>query len=338
MFLTIRQFTARFTKWYTSCEIPPEIYSGMRSLLFPPDFLLSWLAKRAYPMYRLWNYWSDATKIAFSYQYQPTDSTPECFSADKSKVSRLQSDGVLKLPNAFPAAWIAEAREYVLERFESAATKVKTMSYDPKKTLSWIEDDGVFVECIQSQGRYRFQFPNSAVTESILPPFVSDFMRLPVVHGLVEAYFGMAVTSRRPYCMAEVVLSGGEEVEEWHLDCLRLGVKAMLYLNDVGNAQAPFRYLVGSHIPDAEMHHQLYRIARSGLDESRFDDQTNASYDERAEIFTGHANSLILFDNRGKHAGSLCTNGMRIALINGFRPATSLRINPRFFPNLPPDS
>lgn len=141
----------------------------------------------------------------------------------------------------------------------------------------------------------------------------------------------MGVTPCRPGCHAEVAIPAGK-VGQWHIDCLRPSVKAMIYLNDIGEEQAPFRYLKGTHIPDAEIHRQIHRISRSGLDEAYFDAETNALYDAKAEVYARPANTLLLFETRGRHAGSLCADGMRVAMVNGFRPATSLRVSPRFFP------
>src|SRR5207302_482260 len=146
-------------------------------------------------------------------------------------------------------------------------------------------------------------------------------------HRIIEEYYATAVHPNRPYAMAEILIPA-EEVQQWHIDCLRKGVKAFLYVTDVTEAQGPLRFIRGSHLPDAELDRQIYRVGRCGLGPSYYDDQTNARLDVIGESITAPANTLMLFDNRAKHAGSLCRDGMRIALVNGFRPTSSIRINP----------
>ena len=109
----------------------------------------------------------------------------------------------------------------------------------------------------------------------------------------------------------------------------------MLYLEDVTVGKAPFRYLLGTHHPNPRTRRQWYYVARSGLEETYYDAATNAVFDMRAKVFTAPANTFLLFDNRGQHAGSLCREGRRVVLVNGFRPATGTRLNPRFLPDLP---
>jgi hypothetical protein len=49
---------------------------------------------------------------------------------------------------------------------------------------------------------------------------------------------------------------------------------------------------------------------------------------------TAPANTVIAFDTRGVHAGSHLTEGLRVTLATGYRPAAGTRINPRHFPDL----
>jgi hypothetical protein len=327
------QIRNRFFKWYESCRIPEGTYGGLRACLFPPDFVLSWLAKRSYPLYRVWDGWASATRVAFPARARPDDHSPECFSPGPAILGELRAAGAVKVSDAFPPSFIADARDYVLRRFHQAVARAEPV---PGETVRWIEGDGTSVEVSRSSGHYRFHFPNDPARKRRLPAVIREFMRLPKTHRLIEKYYRMAVRPCDPYTIGEVMVPA-PKVTQWHIDCLRQGVKAMLYLSDVGPGQAPFRYLAGSHVPGAEVHHQIYRMGRSGLDESSYDDKTNALYDQRATVFTAPANTLVLFDNRGIHAGSLCTEGIRVTLVNGFRPACSTRINPRFLPDLPPE-
>ncbi|CAN5172126.1 hypothetical protein BH20ACI1_BH20ACI1_20270 [soil metagenome] len=79
----------------------------------------------------------------------------------------------------------------------------------------------------------------------------------------------------------------------------------------------------------------IYRVGRNGLGEAYFDDEINAENDRIGTSVVAPENSLVIFDNQGIHAGSVCSEGIRIALVNSFRPVSSKRINPRLLPNLP---
>ena len=331
----LRQLNNRFSRWYDSCDFPSGTYDGARKLLMPPDFFFSMLAKRSYSLYRLWDIWADATKVLFPVRAHEKDGSPELFEFNSRYVDDLRSTGVTEIPDAFPQDWIEEARDYIMGRFRAALEKLEKMSNESEEEIRWYDEDGVFVYCSPRQGRYRFGFPTDPVGREKLPRPIQEFMRLPVAHQIIEEYYGMSVTPCRPGCMAEVMLPGND-VEQWHIDCFRKGVKAFLYLTEVTAAQAPFRYLTGTHVPDSEAHRHIYSVGRTGTSEAYYDESTNRRYDEEAQVFTRPANTLLLFDNRGRHAGSACTEGMRVVLVNGFRPATSTRINPMLIPHLSP--
>jgi hypothetical protein len=204
----------------------------------------------------------------------------------------------------------------------------------PGERIGWIDSDGIQVEISRSTGHYRFYFPEESFQRQQLPRVMREYHHLPITHRIVQNYYGMTASPSRPYTMAEVLVPG-RYLQPWHIDCLRPGVKAMLYLNDVTAAQAPFRYIVGSHRPTSAIHRQIYWVGRSGLQEAYYDEAENQVLDSLATVFTAPANTLLLFDNRGQHAGSICREGMRIVLVNGFRPASGVRVNPRFFPDCP---
>ena len=322
----------RAAKWYATCEVPPGIYSGPRALLFPPDFVLSFLATRSYPLYRMWNRWADVTRVAYPKTQLGEAVSAEQFQFDQQIVDTLRADGVATIPNALPAELLDDAREWILQRFEGLPERAERMDGD---VVRWTDDDGVTTFLSKSKGRYRFIFPKDPDLLRGLPPLITELTRLPVTHRMVEAHYGMAVEGGHPYVMAEVAIPS-EKIETWHIDCLRSGVKAFLYLNDVTEAQGPLRVLPGSHVAEGEFDRQIYRVGRSGLCEAYYDDETNARMDREGRMMVGPANTMTLFNTRGRHAGYYVREGMRIALVNGFRPASSVRINPRFFPNLPP--
>ena len=116
-------------------------------------------------------------------------------------------------------------------------------------------------------------------------------------------------------------------VDDLHADTWMFRFKAMLYLTDVTEDTAPFRYLAGSH------RDELWKISRFTYDflgtafhgspwAERFRArQVLQRYeDPRFEkvLCTGTAGTLILFDARGIHSGTTLRSGNRMVLNRSF--------------------
>ncbi|MGZ3442988.1 MAG: phytanoyl-CoA dioxygenase family protein, partial [Polyangia bacterium] len=182
-------------------------------------------------------------------------------------------------------------------------------------------------------GRVRLHFTRAMLDGGALPEVVRRFADDPASRALAAAYFDAGASdmvARVPYYIAEV-MTPAEKVETWHVDCLRPTMKCFLLLEDVGEEQAPLRYIDGSHLVDEERRQLFYRIARGGLGAAYFDADAAAAYDRAALHLTAPAGTLLAFDSRGIHAGSRCRNGTRVALVNGYRPPRALRLSPRLF-------
>jgi hypothetical protein len=114
-----------------------------------------------------------------------------------------------------------------------------------------------------------------------------------------------------------------------HMDGWKTRLKAFLYLEDVGDANAPMIYLKGSH-------HGLWRLPMEASLASRFrTDQRGfalaedyymgcfwphevlrltETYGFKEMICTGDAGTLVLFDGRGLHRATPLRSGRRLLL------------------------
>jgi len=335
----VNRLLQKFKDWYSSCDIPQEIYSGWKKVLIPLDLTIAYLSKRSFLAYHFWEFWISVTRPAYPKGAKNASvEITESIDLNKESLSALEKDGFVAIERAFSSEFVHEARSFILALYKEAINELSLRSdftVTESGTKSWEDSRGIIFDIDEPKGRYRFGFPMTDERKNVLPDSVRYFSELVKVHEFVEDYYGSSVFVGKPYVMAEVMVPNGV-VENWHIDCFRKGCKAFLYLNDVGEPQGPLRYVKGSH-RTKELHWQIFRVGRSGLDQAYFDEESNSRFDSDGVLVTGSANTLLVFDNRGIHAGSKCSEGMRIALVNGFRPAESLRINARLLPNLRPN-
>jgi hypothetical protein len=300
-------------------------YEGVRAGLIPLDATLSLLAKRSYPLYRVWNAYNELTNPLFD------AGAPAAGPADPRHLDELRTHGYAIVENAFPAAQVADARAFLLDRYRRAKEDVARR--DPSGTqpiLEWNEDR-LGYEYFRRTGRVRIQLTGAVASGARLPSLLTAFADVAAHKDLSADYLGTrAILSNQPYYAAEI-LEPAAGIEPWHIDCLRPTIKSFLLLSDVGAAQGPLRYVPGTHRVDETRLKMFYRISEGGLGHAYFDDRTNAELDTRGVSLTAPANTLILFDNRGLHASSFCTEGLRVVLVNGYRPRTATRLNPRLF-------
>jgi hypothetical protein len=110
----------------------------------------------------------------------------------------------------------------------------------------------------------------------------------------------------------------------FHFDNWRPICKAFLYLTDVGEENAPFVYLKGSH-QRGRWRHKFEREYDADGPTGRFGHffpqemrQLRASHAWAEEVCTAPAGTLILADFRGLHRGTPMVSGRRVLLNNTF--------------------
>ena len=302
----------------------PAIYSGARAALAPVDLLMSLLAKRSYPFYKLWYEYAAKTDIWF-------DGSPTCDGVDNALLEHLRSTGHLLVPARFEAASLREARDYVVRSCDAAKERADALDPGRKQPEVQWEENGIRCEVLREGGRIRLHYSPQALAQPGVPSLVREFARIDWVVRLVGAYFGASrVVTGLPYYMAEM-MEPVPMLEPWHFDCLRPTVKVYLALEDIGPEQAPLRYVPRSQTVDEARHKLFYAVCRGGPAAAYFDREICRRLDSEATILTAPAGTFMLFDTRGSHAGSLCLRGRRVLLANGHRPLRTNRLNPRMF-------
>jgi hypothetical protein len=315
----LAEVAARFTQ-----RISPEVYRGARAGLIPVDIALSLLAKRSFAGYRAWRTFTELTNRFFS----SAASTHLVSSNDQQLLSALHDNGAAKGDDAYPRAELDEAREWVLALAARAQAKLHGQSLDPLKPPRW-EQDGITHEFHPRTGNLRFYLTRDV--PSRVPPLVSRFMDEPRLRAIAAAYFGTAhITSMAPYMMAEVLFPTLYP-ETWHLDCIRPTLKTFLYLDEVTANQGPLRVMPGTHRRSERQDEIFFRVCRGGPPAAYFTPEEDAQLDPLGTAITGRCGTLVVFDTRMLHAGSRCLEGRRVVLVNGYRPLTAARINPRLF-------
>ena len=317
---------AEIARTLTSGRVDPRLYPGALAGLIPVDLVLSLAAKRDYRLYRLWQRYQEASKSLFD-ETAPAASAP----VDPAILATLRARGIVKLP-AYPASDVSAALAWVEERAAAAVDKA-AREIDPQAKVDQLYwDEGrTRMHLDRRTSRMRLYLDAADPERASWPHAIRDFFDVPSVHALAQEYFGThAIFPTQPYMMAEV-LTRGPQIEPWHIDCVRQSVKAFLFLTDVGPANGPLRTQVGSHALDDRRHEWLYKICNGGLGHAYFSEEDNARLDATATTHLGPAGTLVVFDTQSLHASSFCSEGRRVVLVNGYRPATTLRLNPRLF-------
>jgi hypothetical protein len=218
-----------------------DTYPGALKALLPLDVALSWLAKRSYPAYRLWDTYGSATDPLFGAPEGPPTADPV--------LSELRSEGYASFGTPYTDAEIAATRAFILDWWRRAKTEAGHHPADEKTgEIRWRED-GVLFEVMPRAGRTRFHFSVPSLRRVDLPGVIPRFATAPRCLELARSYFGTPnILTHLPYYMAEV-MEPAEELESWHVDCVRRTIKIFLALEDITDDQAPLRFVPRSHLP-----------------------------------------------------------------------------------------
>jgi len=159
-------------------------------------------------------------------------------------------------------------------------------------------------------------------SKSVLP-----FMKDPMIQSIANAFAGGSGVS---FDLRAELRSEAREnrlVDFWHADTWKFRFKAMLYLTDVTEENAPFRYLAGSHRsepwPFRRFCLDYVSHAFQGQDFKErycFREGERQRRDPlfREMICTAPAGTLILFDGRGLHSGTPLRKPPRMILNHTF--------------------
>ena len=109
----------------------------------------------------------------------------------------------------------------------------------------------------------------------------------------------------------KVTNSGGD----WHVDSLKLQVKAILYLSDTGINNGPFSYIPNLK-PENINQGFVKKILNFSSNPRRFDDKTIRKLSKEIMSITGKKGTLILVDTSNVHRGEPIVEGERFSLTN----------------------
>ena len=157
-----------------------------------------------------------------------------------------------------------------------------------------------------------------------LVPATKPFFDDEVIRGVFEAYISPDIASYRHELEYRFGLSQMAQADLWHFDNWRPICKAFLYLVDVGEDNAPFRYLKGTHknAPWRRRYELEYDVqGPTGRFGHYFPQEIRALREEHGWeelVCTGTAGTLILADFRGLHRGTPLQDGRRVLLNNTF--------------------
>lgn len=175
---------------------------------------------------------------------------------------------------------------------------------------------GVFLNPDGPPGLFRVERASEVI------PATSAFFRHPELDAIARAYLSPEVVSFRNEIDVRFASNQNLQADLYHFDNWRPILKAFLLLTDVGEDQAPFRYLCGSHRwglwryrheVDFDVHGPDGRFGHFFPQEVR---KLRREHSWREVLGTGRAGTLILADTRGLHAGTVLRNGHRLLLSN----------------------
>jgi hypothetical protein len=222
----------------------------------------------------------------------------------KDLLEQLADKGVVVVPDYFPPAEVATMLEATEETIEAARrAELGDAAYQgEEQTFTW-----------------RVKEADKMVPETA--PFFEDAM----IASVFKAYVSPRLVEYRHeidyrFGVGEIGQADLFHFDNWHPLC-----KAFLYLVDIGEENAPFAYLTGSHRPAKwrrphEMAFSAYgkhgRFGHLFPQEIRQLRREHPDWEE--VVCTGGAGTLILADLRGLHRGTPLREGRRVLLNNTF--------------------
>lgn len=228
---------------------------------------------------------------------------PEDLPADQiDPLQALRRDGVWVKPSFFSR-----------EQTDAMARELRPLCEQLAKG-EYKGRDKTFVE----DGQYRL------LNADRLSVAAQSFFYHPYFEKVGSLYAG---TTLKPYLhMVELrnIIGLAAKTDFFHFDDWRYRFKAFLYLTDVGPENAPFTYLVGSHLNRSwrtEKEFEYYRLGKRGsygIYQPAEAEVLKKDFGFEERVCTGPAGTLILTDTRGVHRGTTLNRDSRLLLATYF--------------------
>jgi hypothetical protein len=153
-----------------------------------------------------------------------------------------------------------------------------------------------------------------------LHPVTNEFFNHPTLNSLARAYVSPDFVMYRKMAELKYDIGVGTVTDMlFHFDDWKFRFKAFMYLSDVGEDQAPLVYLKGSHQWGDWKRDKEYEYYRYGKTNGAYGSfhpyeiaylQKKYGFEEMKCL--GKAGTLILFDARGLHRGTLLKKDHRL--------------------------
>jgi len=177
------------------------------------------------------------------------------------------------------------------------------------------------------EGEKSFFLPDAHTITELAPFFES-----PLVRAIARRYVSpAAVPLRRTIGIKNITGELASFEVFHHMDTWKRRMKAFLYIDDVGPAQAPLRYVKRSHhglwrLPMEATISAMYRVDNDGF--ARPEDlyvgcfwphevqRLSEAYGLEETTCTGPGGTLVIFDGRGLHRATPLVEGSRTNLMS----------------------
>lgn len=250
------------------------------------------------------NLWLKQTVYQRNHQVDPS-LTPH-----QDYLNTLVNDGVLVIENFLDEAEV----DKIVAELGPVMEQVKDDTFQGPNYFSRNPVSGV----------YRLRNANQLSNAS------NAFFENPVIRSIAKAYVSKYVKSFMQLAELKNGLhisdkSVGSISDIAHFDNWKFGFKAFLYVTDVGENEAPFVYVKGSHVlaSNGSQFKKYLAFSKHGPHAGYYTvqqvEQLKREYGFEDVICTGKRGTLILADTRGIHHGTPLRENHRFLLANYFQ-------------------
>jgi hypothetical protein len=242
---------------------------------------------------------------------QPAMAIPSLDRLGVRVVAPGEPNGVVTLPEGY-AEMVARVAGDVDRRFAASANCLFMPRVD-RGSLPALTAD---VPAIRDRDVISLQLRDAAAADGVRE--LSDAL----IPELERALFGSFAIVDKVYVYRNLVTRQAEQVSWlWHYDNHPTEVvKAMVYLTDVGDTNAPFEYMRRKDTGEPYMFTPLPLLGHSRVATATVDRHIAEGYE--AFKATGPKGTLLVFDDNVLHRATFAREGHRDVLVFQLRPAT----------------
>jgi len=210
--------------------------------------------------------------------------------------TQLQRDGIVIIPNFLSEFDIQSITDEISDIF-----LVRDGIYSGNNQSLLYSEDGKCGLEINSNMPYTYNF----LVKNIL------------INSLAQAYHGKQIKLTTTVVHLKYGINSRDEANELHIDDWKIRLKAFYLLSNVTNENAPLIYYKGSHLDTLWQRNQFYvkwaYPYNCGTPSYLISDLIK-EYNFEEFVCVAPKGSVILFDGRGLHTGTLLRKDFRLLL------------------------